>query len=96
MILYLQSLKNRGLSFSTLLQQVSGISRFFQLADLRDPTKNELVAAIISAAKWLLREVRRATPAMLKHMLLFAARSKESRALPIKRAFAMSLVLLCS
>ncbi|MCP4543941.1 MAG: tyrosine-type recombinase/integrase [Chloroflexi bacterium] len=95
-ILYLQSLKNRGLSFSTLLQQISGISRFFQLADLRDPTKSKLAAAIISAAKRLPRDVRRANPATLKHMLLFAARAKESRTLPIKRAFAMSLVLLCS
>ncbi len=95
MILYLESLKSRGLSLSTLLQQVSATSRFFQLADLRDPTKNKLVAAIISMAKHLPREVRRATPARLKHMLLLAALAKESRVLLIERAFAMSLVPLC-
>ncbi len=95
-ILYLQVLKDRGLSFSTLLQQVSAISRFYLLADLPDPTRHKLVSAIVSAAKRLSREVRRAVPATIAHIKLLAARAMESKGFAEKRTFVMSLVLLCS
>ncbi len=90
-ILYLQSLKSRGLSFSTLLQQISGTIRFFHLTDLRDPTKSKLVSAIISAAKRLPREVRRANPGVSENDWLIMA------SLPLVRARLMpSLTYGCS
>ncbi len=95
-ILYLQVLKDRGLSFSTLLQQVSVIGCFFRLADLPDPTEHKLVAAIVSAAKRPLHEVRRAVPATIAHMKFLAAKTRGSKSLPVQRTFVMSLVILCS
>ncbi len=90
MILYLQCLKNRGLSFSTLLQQVSAISQFYLLADKPDPTQHKLVSAIVSAVKHLPREVRWAFPAMLMHIQLIAARAKECSGFAELRVFIMS------
>ncbi len=95
-ILYLQVLKDKGLSFLTLLQQASAISRFYLLADKPDPTAHKLVSAIVSTVKRLLQEVRRAVPATIAHMKMLAAHATESNGLPGQRAFIMSLILLCS
>ncbi len=95
-ILYLQSLKSKGLSWSTLLQQSSAISRAFLMAGKSDPTQSKVVSAILSAAKRVPREIRRAVPATVPHIKLLAARAKEMPGFTEQRAFVMSLVLLCA
>ncbi len=88
--------KNKGLSLSTLLQQVSVISWFYLLADKLDPTQHKLVSTMVSAAERLPREVRRAVPATVAHIELIAAWVKDFAGLAEQCACVMSLALLCS
>ncbi len=71
-VLFLQTLLDKGYSYATLIQTTSAIGWLHQVEGLADPTKQSVVGNVLSAARRQPREVKHAAIATRAHLEFLA------------------------
>ncbi len=91
--MFLSGMVNHGYSGSSIAQAQAAISWAAQAADRDDPTKNRAVSQVVATGRRNSKEVVRATPVTLQHIMFLYDWSIETKSFVSKRTLLLCMCL---
>ncbi len=94
--IFLQLQVQRGLAGAMIAQAAAAMSWAWQIAGKPDPMKHKMVQQVISVAKRIPREIKRATPTEIRHLHMLRRWDEKTGTFASRRTFVLSLTLFFS